>query len=57
MAGDPTAVPPQERVGRDQPPGTSWPGECLGDGAEQGPVVVGEGRAVDLAAEHRELVA
>ncbi len=32
-------------------------GECLGDDAEQGPVVIGERGPISLVAEHGELVA
>ena len=57
MACDASAVPAKERVRCDEPSVAAWPGECLGDGAEQRPVVVGERGPIVLAALHGELVA
>ena len=34
----------------------AWPGECLGDGAEQRSVIIGERWPIVLAAKHSELV-
>ena len=49
-------MPAQQRVGGDQPAVTSWPGQGLCDGGEQGPVVVGEHRTAGAATEDVELV-
>jgi len=56
VSGDASAVPAKEGVGCDEPSVTAWPGECLGDGAEQRPVLIGERGPPVLAAEHGELV-
>ena len=56
MSGD-AALPAPQRVGFDEPGDTSWPGERNCDHAEQAPVVIGEVGAIDLSAEHTELVA
>ncbi len=50
MLGDSFAVPAKQRLGCDQPALAKWAGECRGDGAEQGPVVVVDGWSLDLAA-------
>ena len=57
MAGDPSSVPPQECVWRDEPALASWAGERGGDGAEQGSIRVVDFGSVDLAADDGELVA
>ena len=57
VAGDSAAMPAQERVGRDEPAIAAVSGECGGDRAEQGPVLISECRSVVLAAQDRELVA
>jgi hypothetical protein len=57
VPGDASAVPAQEGVGCDEPSLAVWPGECLGDGAEQRPIIIGERRPLVLAAEYGELVA
>ena len=49
MSGDSLAVPSQQGVGRDDPPVAEPAGECRGDGAEQGPVVIGKRRSSDLS--------
>ena len=57
MTSDATAVPAQEGVGGDEPALAAGPGECLGDGAEQRPVSVGQRGPPVLAAEYGKLVA
>lgn len=49
MFGDSLAVPSQQGLGRDDPTVAESAGERCGDGAEQGPVVIGERRSSDLA--------
>ena len=49
-ASDALSVPSQEGFGGDGPAGGFGPGECGSDGAQQGPVVIAEGRSCDLAA-------
>ncbi len=56
VSGDALAVPAVEGVGRDDPALASWAGECGGDGAEQGSVVVVECGSVGLAVQDAELV-
>ena len=55
--GDSLAVPSQQRLGRDDPAVAELAGECCGDRAEQGPVVIGERGSRDLASQHGVLVA
>jgi len=50
VAGDAATVPSQKFVWGDDPARSSWAGECGGDGAEQGSVVVDDRTSVDLAA-------
>lgn len=57
MAGDSLAVPTQQGLGCDDPALPDSAGERRGDRVEKGPVAVDDGRPVDLAAEHLELVA
>ena len=57
VACDTSSVPAQESVGCDEPSVAAGPGECLGDGAEQRPVVIAQCGPLDLAAKHDELVA
>jgi len=57
VSGDAAAVPAKEGVGGDEPAGASGEGERGCDRAEHAPVVIVEGRPVDLAAEYAELVA
>ena len=57
VSGDASAVPAKEGVGCDEPAVAAWPGECLGDGAEQRPVVIVQRGPVRLAAEYSESVA
>ena len=56
VPGDAPAVPAQQRLGCDDPAMSEAMRECHGDRAEQGAVVVGEGRPVDLATEYLNLV-
>ena len=56
MPDDAAAVPTQQCVGGDQPPGSARSRERGRDRSEQAPVGVGELEAVDLAAQHAELV-
>ena len=56
VAGDVAAVPAQQGVGSDQPPGPAGTGEHGGDGAEQAAVGLGQRRAVDLSAQDHQLV-
>ena len=55
--GDSSAVPSQQRLGRDDPAVAELAGECGRDRAEHGPVVVGEGSSCDLASQYGVLVA
>jgi hypothetical protein len=57
VSGDAPAVPSKEGVGGDELAITMWSGQCGGDCAEEGPVIVVEGWPVDLSAEHTKLVA
>ena len=57
MAGDALSVPPQQRVGGDQPPGSARSWESGRNRPEQAPVGVGELGAVDLPTQHTDLVA
>ena len=57
MAGDASAVPTQQRLGRHDPATAESAGERGGDGAEQVSVVIGEFGPVDLSSQHLELVA
>ncbi|MGB5755712.1 MAG: hypothetical protein WBM50_02255 [Acidimicrobiales bacterium] len=57
MLGDASTVPTQEGIGRDEPSVAARSGECLGYGAEQRPVVIGECWPLLSAAEDGELVA
>jgi len=54
---DASAVPAEQGVGCDDPAFAQAAGERGCDCAEQGPVVIGEFGAVDLAAQDAELVA
>jgi hypothetical protein len=56
MAGDAAAVPAQQRLGCHHPLFAQGAGEGFGDGAEQGSVVIGEGRPFNLASEYLNLV-
>lgn len=51
------SVPAQQGLGCDDPAVAESAGECGGDGAEQGAVVVVEFGSVDLSSQHLELVA
>jgi len=57
VSGDPSAVPAKQCVRCDESSVAAGPGECLGDGAEQRPVLIGERGPSVLATEHGELVA
>ena len=57
VAGDSLPVPAQQGVGGDEPAGASGAGECVGDRAKQGPIVVVEVGLVVLSAQHHQLVA
>jgi hypothetical protein len=57
VAVDSLPVPAQQGVGGDEPTGASRAGECLGDRAKHGPVVVVEFGPVVLSAQHDQLVA
>jgi len=57
VPGDAAAMPSQQRFGSHDPAVAESAGECGGDRAEQGPVVVIEGWSVNLAAKNHELVA
>jgi len=54
---DSFAVPAQQCFGRDDPALAQRLGKCCGDRSEQGPIVLGECRSADLAAQHGVLVA
>ena len=57
VSNDAAPVPTQQRVGGDQPPCPARPWQRGRYRAEQAPVVIGEVGAIDLSAEHTELVA
>jgi hypothetical protein len=57
MGGDAFAVPPQPRLRSHDPVIAESAGERDCDGAEQAPVIVVDGWAVDLSAEYLNLVA
>jgi hypothetical protein len=57
VVGDSPAMPSEEGVGGDEPAGSTTPGECGCDRAEQRLVAVVECRSVDLAAQDAELMA
>ncbi|MFT7602168.1 MAG: hypothetical protein ACI8TP_005135 [Acidimicrobiales bacterium] len=57
MFGDAASVPAQEGVGGDELSVAAWAGECLGDGAEQRPIIIGERWPAVLAAQYDKLVA
>ena len=57
VSGDAAAVPAKQGVGSDEPALTQAAGESGCDGAEQAPVIVVQVRSVDLASQHRELMA
>ena len=57
VASHSAPVPSEEGVGGDEPAGSTRPGECGCDGAEQDAVVVGDLGSADLATQDGELMA